>query len=750
MNFVRMIAGVSAALAACGASADDFWGEPSCPAPATGEARLYDTRLAPGPDEPIVLESNAAEGTLAGAVTLDGDVTVQHGDRRLTTERAAYDPSTERVTVPGEVEYVDSQLRIRGRDARYDADGAAEFSDAEMLLTARHVRGAAEQIAVHPAGDIDLRGVSLTTCPHGNDDWLLRAARLHIDQEARAAIGRNVRLDFFGVPLLYAPILSFPIGNERKSGFLVPDVGTSTRNGVEIAAPWYWNIAPNYDATLVPTYYSERGAKLDTELRYLTTRGEGVFFSEYLPSDRQYGDARSFVRLTSRLDLAPRLRLSFAGAHVSDDRWFEDFGRGTEATSTLHLARFASLSYSADLWQLSALVENFQTIDPDSLIVSPESRPYTRLPQIWMRGAWPDRARGLNYALEGEVTYFDRNVGITGLRVDASPEVRLPLRRPGAFLEPAVGWRYTAYDLNGVAADADAEDSPYRSVPVVSVDTGVMLERDTGPSGRWLQTLEPRLLYVYVPYRDQSALPVFGTTIADLSLVQLYRTNRYVGADRVSDANQVSVGVTTRLIDSPRGAQLFSATFGEIFYFQQPRVTLPGETPLTSGTGGPIAEVSLTPHRRWSVDFGMQWNSMLEQADRSDLTVRYVRSPQHVVNLGYRQLAAYRVATGEELRQVDVSAAWPIAGSVSAFGRIVYSVDDEQAIDQFVGLEYRSCCWRLRLVGRQYLRNRLGDTDTSVLLQLELNGLSNLGFPAAQFLEQSIRGYSSRAESHPR
>jgi LPS-assembly protein len=734
---------VSAALTATSAFADDFWGEPSCPSPATGDARIYDARVAPAEDEPIRLESDSGEGDASGAWTLNGNVTVRHGDRHLHTEHAYYDPERERVTVDGTVEYIDPQLRLRGRDAQYEVDGAAEFADAEVLLPARNVRGAAERIAVHAEGDVDLLKVSITTCPRGNDDWLIRASRLHIDREASTAVGRDVRLDFFGVPILYAPVLSFPIGNERKSGFLIPDIGTSSRNGAEISAPWYWNIAPSYDATFIPTWFSERGAKLDTEFRYLSENNEAWFYGEYLPSDAQFGGSRSFLRLTDRIDLAPRLRLTLDGANVSDDRWFEDFGRGTDTTSILYLNRSASLAYIADRWQVSALTQNFQTIDHDALVVDPASQPYTLLPQVWARGSWPNRPLGLTYAFEGELTYFDRRVGVTGLRIDAQPELRLPLRRPGVFVEPAVAWRYTAYDLDGVAADAN--DSPDRSLPIVSVDTGVILERNAGPRGRWLQTLEPRLLYVYAPYRDQSELPVFGTTVADLSLVQLFRTNRYIGVDRVSDANQVSIGVTSRLIDSPSGTQLLSATLGEIIYLKQPRVTLPGEAPPSSGTAGPIAELSLTPHRKWSVGLGLQWNSTLERTDRSDITVRYFRSPQHVVNLSYRQLAGYRLASGEELRQVDASAAWPVTRSVSAFGRVVYSIEEGQVIDQFAGLEYRACCWRVRLVGRQYLRNRLGDTDTSVLLQLELNGLSNVGFAAAEFLEESIRGYSSRA-----
>jgi LPS-assembly protein len=301
------------------------------------------------------------------------------------------------------------------------------------------------------------------------------------------------------------------------------------------------------------------------------------------------------------------------------------------------------------------------------------------------------------------------------------------------YIEPAASWRYTAYDLDDTAPGTD--NTLKRSAPVLSVDSGIGFEKNWGRSGQRLQTFEPRLLYLYVPYRNQDALPVFDTGEPDLNPVQLFRTNRYVGADRLSNANQVSVGFTSRLLDSQTGQQFIAGTIGQAFYFDEPRVTLPGVPLEDTESSDIVAELDLTAFQNWNVSMGVQWDPGDTRSEKGDMNVQY--RPQHdrVVNMGYR----FR---RDNIEQVDGSVAWPIGERWSAYARLVYSLEDEKTLDQFAGLEYRACCWRLRFVGRRYVSNRDGDVDTSFLLQLELNGLSSVGVGADAFLERSIRGYS--------
>ncbi|HEX7115314.1 MAG TPA: LPS assembly protein LptD [Steroidobacter sp.] len=683
----------------------------------------------------IEFQADSLEATREGPIELKGEVVISQGDRKLRTRDALYDPVKQDFTISSPVEYSDPNLKVSGRSAHVDQAGGAVFEGAEFSLPVRGGRGSASKIRATSEGGLSLDEVYFTTCPLGNEDWVLRASDIDINQAAGLGTGRGVRLDFKGVPILYTPFISFPVGNERKSGFLFPSIGTSSRNGSSLAVPWYWNIAPNYDATFTPTYYSKRGARLDTEFRYLTSLGRGTLNAAYLPDDREAGQARSLVQFLNRSDLSDHFRLDIDAANVSDSQWFEDFGLGPEGTSITYLNRSAHLTYMSEHWLAVATAQNFQTID--DIGVAPEDRPYELVPQLAARAFYPDQPLGLELALDMELASFEHtrtNLVNTGWRLDVAPEIRWPLRAAGMYLEPAASWRYTAYALDDPTLSG--EDNPDRSAPILSLEGGLVFERLSGSRQQRLQTIEPRFMYLYVPYRDQSDLPVFDTALADLNLVQLFRTNRYVGADRLGDANQLSIGFTSRLLDADSGRQWISATIGQAYYFSRPRVTLPGEEPEDPDFSDIIAELDLTAYRDWNISMGVQWDPGETRSEKGDVLVQYKPSYDRVVNLGYR----FRRGS---LEQVDGSLAWPVGRDFSAYARMVYSLEEETTLDQFAGLEYRSCCWRLRLVARRYVSDRTGDRDTSFLLQLELNGLSSVGVGASAFLERSIRGYSS-------
>jgi LPS-assembly protein len=436
------------------------------------------------------------------------------------------------------------------------------------------------------------------------------------------------------------------------------------------------------------------------------------------------------------------------------------------------LNRSASLTYLNDNWLASLNAQNFQTIDlaynGQNMLVPPNLRPYTLLPQLAVRGAFPDQAFGLTWATDMEMTSFDHNVDglVTGWRADLAPEIRMPLRGAGVHIEPAVSWRYTKYQLENYNADVngdgviDQDYAPTRSLPIYSLDGGVVLEREFGSRKQRLGTVEPRFLYTYVPFRNQNNLPTFDTALADLNLVQLFRTNRYIGGDRISDANQVAIGFTSRWLDANTGEQFIAATIGQAYYFDTPRVQLPNEINNDPETSDIIAELDLRAYGDWNIRGGLQWDPGETRSERGQVQLQYRPSYDRVANIGYR---FRRDRPGiDRLEQVDGSVAWPVSKQWSVYARMVYSLEDAPigaqdptlppgmtntfdgsgVIDQFAGLEYRSCCWRFRVVGRRYVSDLTGNLDTSVLLQLELNGLSNVGTGANTFLEQSIRGYS--------
>jgi len=681
--------------------------------------------------EPIEVSSDDARLGVDGDAQLAGNVVVTQGDRRITADSVAYDAAAGNLSVDGNVEYQDPLLTVRGSSGRYSATEGATFTGAEFLLPSRPARGTAGAMTLDTGGQIRLEAVTFTTCPLGDPAWQLRADRIDLDTTARNGVGRGTRVEFKGVPIFYTPWISFPLGTERKSGFLFPGAGYSSRSGAQLSVPWYWNIAPNRDLTFEPVYFARRGVDLAGDFRYLSRRSRGSLDVSWLPDDRLFDDDRSLVSLEHRTELPRGWRFTIDAANVSDTQYFEDFGQGPEGTSIAFVERSAELAYRDANWRLRGAVQDFQTIDID---VAAEDRPYAMLPQLYASADFRiGRALQLRYGFDAEVINFERNSGVTGWRYEAAPHIGLDWQGAGYFLRPAVAWRSTGYSLEDVAPGID--DSPRRNLPTASLDAGLIFEGATGSRGQRRITLEPRALYVYTPYRNQDDLPVFDTAVPDLNLVQLFRTNRYVGGDRISDANQASFGVTSRILDAASGRQLLAATVGQTVYFEPPRVALPGEVIADRDTSDLIAQLAITAWKNWNADVGVQWNPDASERERMQVQLQYRPAPASVVNLGYRYQR-------ERVDQAEASLAWPVADRWSLFGRYVYSMQDNETLDQFAGFEYRSCCWRFRAVGRRFVSSRTGERDTGIYLQLELSGLASVGSSAVAFLEEAIRGYS--------
>jgi len=780
-----------------------------CPAPPK-----YQPPLASGiaaDDHRIHLDSDDAVLDADGNAVLNGRVKVSQDARSVTSDSVTYDPATGRVAVKGGVEFSDPKLRVSSIAGRYDIDGAANFDQANFQLMDRNGRGFAKDIDVLPDGKVKLAQVRYTSCPVGNEDWMLQASSISLDTTVQEGVARNVTMRFKDVPIFYTPYISFPLGDERKSGLLFPSFGHSGSNGYELEVPYYFNLAPNYDLTLTPGLLSARGVQVAEQFRFLTANSHGQFDATFLPNDSQTRSDRSYFRFTDITDFKRGLRFDTDIANVSDSSYFENFAVGSDQTSVTFLERRADVLYYDDAWRIRGELQNFQTIDTTvpttctgGVALPPgvcDERPYSRVPRIQANALWPILNSGIELSLDSEAVNFLREVGPTGVRLNVAPEVHWSIRGPGYFFEPAVGYDFTQYDLkNAAALGIGAPSTPTRRLPYARVDAGLVFTRDAGSHGQRTQTLEPRVVYSYVPYRNQDELPVFDTGLPDLNLTELFRTNRYVGEDRIGDANQVALALTTRLFDTVSGTQFLSATVGQIRYFSIPRVGLPdtlslqasGLTLVTNPGVNPlavpgqalvnsrgqilmtipgqyvsglpsqafgtlvagravelfpasdiVADVSVTAYKHFSFNFDYLWNPYTSQTDKSEVSIQYRPDPTRVVNLGYR-FQQNVLSQGVILKQWDGSVAWPIAAHWNTVGRWVYSLQDRKTIEQVAGFEYKSCCYRIQVVQRRYISNRNGGLDTSFALQLELTGLSSVGKRADTFLEQSIRGYSTR------
>lgn len=718
------------------------------PAPAEPPAPAYDPwALCPPVNYPAGVEPAAATDTIelqadeamasdGNLYTLSGNAVVQYGRQRLSANNIVYRQDTGEIEAVDGLQFSGPDLFVEGANARlYPEQQTGSLRDVTYGLPERHGRGGADAIHLSGTGQQQLEQASYTTCPQGNTDWVLSAREVELDQTDGTGTARGAKLEFKDVPILYTPYISFPLDDRRKSGLLVPKYGTTDETGVDVTVPWYWNIAPNYDATIVPRYMSDRGIMMGGEFRYLHANNSGKLSAEYLPSDDRFNDEyRSLVALEHTGNPWPRLETYINASNVSDADYFENFGTTLVQTSQISLERTAAASYHGSWWDLGLKVQDFQTIDP---AVTSSERPYKQLPSITFAATPDKRLLGLKISTHAEVNNFkhsDSSV-VTGTRFDIQPRFGFPVHRAGWYVDPAVGVRHTVYDLEDTAAGAP--DSPSRTTPVVSLDAGTFFERNS----RWgntdfVQTLEPRLFYLYVPYKNQDDLPVFDTGDFDANIWTLFRENRFNGPDRMGDANQLALAVTSRFLEPASGRQRFSASLGSLLYFSDRKVTLPGEQPETDDSSDLFGEMTLALARNWNADAEVQWNPHSSQTSRNDYRLQYHAGPRKLVNLSYR----FRRDSQE---QTDLSFLWPLSPAWHMVGRWYYSLDDNETIEALAGLGYESCCWGARVVGRSFINDDSPNRNTEVYFQIEFKGLSKLGTKVDDALERGILGYKS-------
>ncbi len=688
-------------------------------------------------DESVTFEAGSIEASVGPnpQAEMSGGVLIRRGDRLAGAETANYDPLTQSLSLQGEVRYKDPATSIVSDSAQLIySTGRVSFQGAEFQLGQSGSRGSADSIEISQEGTLSLGTVQYTTCPPGSDDWLLEAGNITLDTRAGVGTAKKVALRFKGIPILYAPTLTFPLGDARKTGLLAPEIGSAGRSGNEIRVPWYWNISEQYDATLTPRLLTDRGLQIGTEFRYLTRRNDGLAQYEYLADDRIFGDTRQYLLYRHRTLFDNGWRNLIDYRETSDGNYFEDLGGSLSTTSITNLNRSAIFDYYADNWSFLGRLQDYQTIDES---IAEIDRPYRRLPQMHASGSWPSQPLGLSYSADGEFVYFDRDVGTTGWRFNARPQVAWDVQRPGWFFKPAIALDYTQYSLQNTEPNQNSKST--RTLPISSVDFGVLLERATGSSKNRIQTLEPRLLYVHIPHREQGHLPVFDTIEPDLNMVQLFRTNRFLGVDRIADTDQLSFGITSRLLDADSGDELMSATIGQALYLSEQGVTLPGQTMINSESSDYIARLRVLLVKNFSFDVGHQWGNKQSGTTRSEVALQYNPARNKVINLGYR-------FKRESLEQGDVSWSWPLTQTWNFVGRYSYSLRDDEPLERFVGLEYESCCWGLRMVHRRYISTRDGFQDSSFGLQLVLKGMASVGDSTDRLLERGILGYSREFE----
>ncbi|MHB1188186.1 LPS-assembly protein LptD [Thiobacillus sp.] len=692
------------------------------------DAELGGSAIA-GKQGPMFLSADRIESIAPNIIEASGHVEARQAGQNFFANWLRYDTTLNYVEARGQVRLEQPALLVSGDSLKLDLDDySGELTQPVYRFSAQPGRGDAERIDFIDENNFKLQDATYTTCPVDNDDWFLKVADLDIDKTRNVGTARNASLHFLGVPILYTPWMNFPLGNERKTGMLAPTIGTTERSGFDILVPYYLNLAPNYDATLYPRLLSKRGVQLGGEFRYLLNDVRGENRLEYLPSDKEAGRSRWSTSLNNTYQLNANTQAGMLFSRVSDDDYFRDLSNQISVTSLSHLNREAWVTTQHANWNAELRAQSFQTLQ-DSTSTTLIDEPYARLPHARL-GMAQTFANGLEFRLDSEATRFAHPTKTEGTRVLAYPTLRLPLANSFGFLTPQLGWHSTYYTLD----DSVPEQRVTRNVPIFSLDSGVTFDRPFRFAGQdYEQTLEPRAYYVFAPYRDQNAIPVFDTALLDFSYAQMFTENQFIGGDRVNDANQLTVAVTSRFIEADSGLERLQVTLGQRYYFSAQQVTLPGVAPRTSNATDLLAAVSGQITRDWRIDTAWQFDTQNGTTIRQNLGASYRPSPGRSLNFGYRFI-------DQTTEQIDLSGQWPLGNRWYGMFRYNYSFQDNKLVEGLAGVEYNGGCWAVRAVFQRLATKEDQSTD-ALFFQLELNGMGRLGANPLDVLKQSVPGY---------
>lgn len=675
--------------------------------------------------------------------------------------------------------------------------------------------GQADSFSQSTTNVYELSQASYSTCPPINPAWRLRASHIVLNKNTGRGYATHARVYLKDVPVFYFPYINFPIDKQRKSGFLWPTIGRSDKWGPFILAPFYWNMAPNADMTITPGLLTNRGMQWSDHFRYLTETSSGNINFTILPNDKAFHHYISeaeenpdSVKPTNpdiqtpevteaeyeRLLEASDTRYGFLWhnrsifnenwssqvdfSYASDDYYLRDFGRSLKETSANQLLQEADLFYKSEHWDFTGRLQAYQTLHP--IDEAPVLNQYRRFPQLVLNGSYPDQAYGLEYFISNEVTHFDilKTPGAeskppVGNRLHTQPGVSLPLYWSSFYINPRAQAALTQYNLRQL--NEFNEQQPInnqtgtnlnRALPIIDIISGISLERNISFfSHAYQQTLEPQLYYTYIPYRDQSDIPVFDTTVNTLTFDQIFNYNRFTGIDRIGDANQLGIGVTTRLIDSYTGLEKVRFAIGDIIYFANRKVTLCNDDTCSDNPNNPNNREKLSPvsavlnyhiNKSWSFNTNAIWNPINKQLDNTTVAFQYQPDELRLFNLGYTYARSGDILSGvstidsaNNLKVTDISAAWPLYPNVRVVGRWGQNWNRQHLQNLLYGLQYDTCCWAVQLVGGRTFTTFDTNTNrpkynTEAYIQFSLKGLGDFGSGNPAGMLNNIPGYNTQ------
>lgn len=745
-------------------------------------------------EQPVLLQANNFDYDDSGIVNMQGNVRAIQQNSQVTGESGRYNRNTGMAHMEGNIRVRQPGLLMTGATVDVNQQsGEMELAEASYLLHQQQIRGTADSINYTDGnGIVTIDNGRFTRCEPASNDWRIQASEIVLNQDTGRGTAWHMTLRIADIPVLYTPWMTFPINDERQSGFLAPSIGSTNDGGLDLELPYYFNLAPNYDATYTPRYMSDRGLHHGLELRHMNSWSDQEINLGYLGSDDLYDaqeraliddaidnntplpddvesppvEKRWAVSLNHRGRFAERWTSLIDYANFSDIEYLDDFStNGIQSTAQSYVTRTGQVRYSGNIWQMTGRLRSYQVLDPT---INELNAPEELLPQIFLDGSYSDNLN-INYDLHMDYTYFDRNLELddfgqavidsgrlaTGGRFLFEPEASYTWSTPGTFITPSLRYYYAQYDLEEQTINADPK--PSRGLWSASIDSGLIFERPVSFFGSdFMQTLEPQLFYLYTEYEDQSEIPEFDSADPTFSFNQLFRPNRFTGSDRIGDANQITLALSSRLLDED-GREKARVRIGQIFYFEDRQVSLDTRPSLreendTADTSPLVAELDYRLSNDWRLNSSIVWDSNNDMVEQGAVQFQYQSGRDKILNIGMRYRDEDRPLTTDgydrRIIQSDVSIAWPLTDSWDIVAKHSYDFANGRKLETLAGLEYDSCCWRTRVVYREWVENNWNtrtvnlNYDYGLFLQFELKGLGSiLGGSVGEMLADSIHGY---------
>ena len=707
-----------------------------------------------GEDVPLFIRGDRVQGHQDVDMIAIGHAEMRKRGQSIVADWLKYLQASDEILAHGHVRVEQNGSTMDGPRLQLQVKSNIGFMDQPVYRMADGGRGHADKLEFTGKDKYRLHKAIYTTCPVGNDYCFLKVGELDLDQASQVGIAHDATISFKGKPILYAPWMDFPTGNRRRSGFLAPVFGSTASGGEELTVPYYWNIAPNYDATIAPRILMKRGAMLNTEFRYLEPSYSGIAHFNILPRDNITGTTREEANILHNQTFGNGWSGELNLQQVSDSYYYLDLSPLMTMTSQSVLPREGHLTYDGGWWNFTSRVQNYQTL---SNPLVPVIAPYASLPQLLLNAS-RDNVGGASVVFNGEYDDFSHPIFVNGKRLAINPTVSYPVRSAAAFFTPKLGFHSVSYSLG--ANNTSNLPNATVNIPYVSVDSGLYFEK-SDPMGRQdlVQTLEPRAYYVYVPYRNQNNLPNFDSAPMDFTYAQMFTENQFSGNDRFSDANQLTLAMTSRFIEENTGDERLRMTLAQRFYLQSPQMI-----PVTTSTSDVIASVGGAVSKDLSLDSYVQVTPGAWQTQFVSFYAHYSPEIGKLLNLGYlfnrtvlplsyyaygvsnapaltTALPAAVAAQGFALNQVDISGQWPLMGRWHGVGRWNYSLANRQLLEGTAGVEYDADCWALRIVTKRFAI-AYQETASMFFVQLELNGMARIGSDPLQALRDSIPGFT--------